>query len=673
MGCNNLVQPILSKEEIMFKSKDIFKEVKRLALEMTITSQEFFLSDHLQEYFENVAEFLTKRYKRKVQINRDYNSKSQHIAYTTGDMIYINGDNDLANFYSDLKQKFYCWLGIFFHEISHILFLDFPKLNKAVSNMNAGLWWPDYPEIDDVPLLDEINEYLATKKATGKILAKTLGELANIVADVHDERAITQKYGALVEKSLTMSIYAMHESTQNLEDNIAAGYRPLSLIYGLILSYIRFDEIFMAEEDYENEYVKVLKECMPYIDEAREAETMEERFNNINIIITILWPYIKAEVDKIEESDGKDGSEGGGNPSKGGSAAGESSEALDELMDELEKALGGMATEAATGTTAPVKKDSSLDGECPSDSFETLEKGMKEEKAEKSLESERITELDKEIKAVGKDALHKGIKVNLRRKVAVTKEMKATYEKIAKEVRPYAKTLERQIYQALKEKREGGKSYGAIFGSKFESRSIARTDGRYFSKKKLPTESPSLAVGVLVDESGSMGGARETAARLATILIEMFTSALDIPTLICGHSTEGHNDFSLYSYVEPGKIDKNDRYRLADIRARSQNRDGLALKIMCERMSKMTEDIKLLIVISDGQPCDHDYGGASAEKEMRDVCREYRRKGVTIFAAAIGSDKDNIHRIYKDGFLDITDLSKLPKTMINLIKKEIKY
>ena len=109
-----------------------------------------------------------------------------------------------------------------------------------------------------------------------------------------------------------------------------------------------------------------------------------------------------------------------------------------------------------------------------------------------------------------------------------------------------------------------------------------------------------------------------------------------------------------------------------DITVRRNNRDGLALKIMCERMVKRPEEVKLLIVISDGQPNDYNYGGESAEKEMREICKKYRRKGVTIFGAAIGHDKENIKRIYGDGFLDITDLSALPNAMVKLIRKHIK-
>ena len=39
--------------------------------------------------------------------------------------------------------------------------------------------------------------------------------------------------------------------------------------------------------------------------------------------------------------------------------------------------------------------------------------------------------------------------------------------------------------------------------------------------------------------------------------------------------------------------------------------------------------------------------------------------------AAIGDDKENIQAIYQDEFLDISDLSKLPKIMTNIVKKRV--
>ena len=97
-----------------------------------------------------------------------------------------------------------------------------------------------------------------------------------------------------------------------------------------------------------------------------------------------------------------------------------------------------------------------------------------------------------------------------------------------------------------------------------------------------------------------------------------------------------------------------------DMSARWGNRDGAALRFAAERLMSRPEEIKLLIIISDGQPAGSGYYGTAAEADLRGIKREYSSRGIKLFAAAIGSDKPNIQRIYGDGFLDITNLEKLP-------------
>lgn len=54
--------------------------------------------------------------------------------------------------------------------------------------------------------------------------------------------------------------------------------------------------------------------------------------------------------------------------------------------------------------------------------------------------------------------------------------------------------------------------------------------------------------------------------------------------------------------------------------------------------------------INDGQPNDDGYSGSAAEADLRGIKMEFSRKGVDIFAAAIGDDKEKIERIYGSGF-----------------------
>lgn len=129
---------------------------------------------------------------------------------------------------------------------------------------------------------------------------------------------------------------------------------------------------------------------------------------------------------------------------------------------------------------------------------------------------------------------------------------------------------------------------------------------------------------------------------------------------------------ALYSYAEFDSLDASDRYRLIDMSARNGNRDGAALRYVAEHLAKRPESQKLLIIISDGQPADCGYSGTEAEADLRGIKNEYRKRGIVIFAAAIGDDKENIRRIYQDGFLDITKLEDLPKNMTQLVKQYLK-
>ena len=102
----------------------------------------------------------------------------------------------------------------------------------------------------------------------------------------------------------------------------------------------------------------------------------------------------------------------------------------------------------------------------------------------------------------------------------------------------------------------------------------------------------------------------------------------------------------MFSYAEFEGFDNDDKYRLMDIHARGSNRDGAALRFVAEQLTKRSEDVKILILISDGQPAHSGYSGTAAEEDLRGIKLEYQKKGILFIAAAIGDDKDNIERIY---------------------------
>lgn len=327
-------------------------------------------------------------------------------------------------------------------------------------------------------------------------------------------------------------------------------------------------------------------------------------------------------------------------------------------------------------TGGKVERNDNYDPTVNEKAAEDIEKildKVAEEAACRELENERTRELNDMAQSISYGNIHEGVSVKINRITSVKSEMIEMYEQAAPRLLTISRQLQKSILSQLKETRKGGKQTGLLFGRRLDSHTLHRTDGKIFYKNALPNDVPQLAVGLLVDESGSMSSCqRITYARAAAIILYDFCQSLDIPVMIYGHST-GYDSVELYSYAEFESIDKDDKYRLMDISARRSNRDGAALRFVAEQLSKRPEDVKLLILISDGQPADSGYGGSAAEEDLRGIKREYQRKKLLFLAAAIGDDKQNIERIYGDSFMDISDLSQLPTRLTAAVKRHIRF
>lgn len=239
---------------------------------------------------------------------------------------------------------------------------------------------------------------------------------------------------------------------------------------------------------------------------------------------------------------------------------------------------------------------------------------------------------------------------------------------------PIVREMARQARPLLEYESSTEWARNRYYGSKFVAESVAYRDYKYFAKRRPPTESPSLAVGLRVDESASMSAfGRLAAAKRAALAVYEFCRMCEIPVLIYGDTADASRleQMSIFAYTDFETTDPEDRFRLMGMQARSNNRDGLALRIIGERLAAAPQQTKLLISISDGQPkAMDDYTGSYAIQDMRQTIAEYERKGVALLAAAIGQDKEVISRIYgAERFLDMTNLQELPVELVRIIAR----
>lgn len=302
--------------------------------------------------------------------------------------------------------------------------------------------------------------------------------------------------------------------------------------------------------------------------------------------------------------------------------------------------------------------------------IERVVEQMAEKSVHQQLEKERTAELNVVANGISYGDIHSGVPKIVKRIANVSEEVKAEYKKVAPSLLKISKRLQQSILQQLQERRRGGKMVNLYSGRKLYIHALPRNDGRIFLKKKLPNETPEIAVGLLLDESGSMSwGDRASYARATAIILYDFCRSLNIPIMIYGHTAL--NEVSLYSYAEFDDIDGNDKYRLMDISARDSNRDGAALIFAMNQLAKRSEEVRLLILVSDGQPNHDNYYGTAAEDDLRSIKKQCERKKILLLTAAIGDDKKNIERIYGNSFMDITDLERLPDKLTQAIKRHL--
>jgi cobalamin biosynthesis protein CobT len=184
-----------------------------------------------------------------------------------------------------------------------------------------------------------------------------------------------------------------------------------------------------------------------------------------------------------------------------------------------------------------------------------------------------------------------------------------------------------------------------------------------------------LCVSILVDESGSMSGSGETAAREAAIFLnEAMKGVPDVELFIYGHTADyyesdlgagGSNRTQLLVYKEPGV---NNDIALGGISARSENRDGVAMMAAAKRVRARTSNHGVFIIISDGSPSAIAYRGEAARTHVRRMANEIEKMGFQVVQVTIGGyrSKDMFKNV-----VDMDDISTFPTMFVSFLKKKI--
>ena len=668
-----------------------------------LTDEQLFASPQFAAYLTDIAEGTTGRYRRKSSVKTYWDALPHaDIAHTDNRIITVNTGNFLTRSFPTRPLRADSLLGIVGHECGHILFSDFTMLTTYRQSLQGGRFYPQMPEdlsTKQEKSLQEILEFFEEKdEAVIKALCNIAHSLMNMMEDVYIEGRMCDAFPGSLKTGILLNNLRFADEMDSVTEEINGQHHAVIIVANLLIQYTKTGDINNLD-GYKGPYLDTVYECIPYIDDAAYDDDSKIRFDATNKMLLLLWPYMESYIKQVRE-DIKNGTnkaeadlssqlasgaplpEGTGKPIKGASASHDPSSDEDE-REQLRQALDYEEGRIALKKTDEIGEDGNGGISRTNDyagtgyvsqaaeDMEHILTQLAEDAAYASYEQELSEELQAESDNIRYGNIHRKKHININRMGYVDSSSMEAYRKVAPPLLLISKRLQKQVEQILKDYREGGKLDNLPMGKRINVRNAVRNDGRLFYKLKLPNDRTDIAVAILNDESGSMSSCnRITYARSASIILHDFCKGLDIPVAIYGH-TELDN-VELYAYAEFDSVDNKDQYRLMDMSARCGNRDGAALRYVAERLMTRPEAIKLLIIISDGQPAGDDYYGTEAEADLRGIKKEYSAKGIQLFAAAIGSDKPNIQRIYGDSFLDITNLEKLPINLSRLIIQQIK-
>ena len=675
----------------------------------TIDDVEFWGLEQTRKAFEELVLCLTKKTDPRIKVS--FYGVPYSPACTDHETIWADAYRFVTTPGMSRERQFRIIYGLIVHEVAHILYSD------------AGL-------------LKEINQGYTKSRGFSKVLDKVIGKdrederflrtggfrkmlavMLNIIEDGYIENVVRSEYPGLPALYLeeTRDFFAKDYKSVAEYEALNPQEGSFNFWCSCAVAYATTGTLDFGPGP-ETARREKLRHIMPLIDEGVICNSPYGRANIAWRILKLIG--LKGLVDDEEKGEGDEDAEellGGKGPSekpsgdvkdsrkgkekapappdtdpeagKGDSEAAETGGKPDS--SDSGKEAGADAKAGAPGDGKGSLEDEGSADEATSADTERLMKGIMEDFRD-SLVAEAVKKERKaDAELVRGMTLEGGSSKERFRKIPVNvndwddweygrDEKSRLYEDLMREVKPVSRRLQKSLLNELKDRELGHKQAGLVVGRRFEGKDAHRRDLRVFSNRKAPQELKNMAVAVMVDLSGSMGGQRMESARKTAGLIQDFCESLGYPVAVYGHDagTEGVN---IYTFTE---WDGKGKESIGSMKAIWDNQDGTAIRYATKRLTRRPEPHKVLFLLSDGGPCNRayrppegvgiNYVGAAAVRDMQQAAKEARRKSVNLICAGIGSDKDTLCAIYgQEQFMDVSDLSKMPTIIAKRLKRLI--
>jgi len=142
---------------------------------------------------------------------------------------------------------------------------------------------------------------------------------------------------------------------------------------------------------------------------------------------------------------------------------------------------------------------------------------------------------------------------------------------------------------------------------------------------------------------------------------------------INGFTSEGRRNVKFYVVKDfDEKYSDEIERRIGGITFQNNTRLGAAIRHAAAKLLRQDSRTKLLIVLTDGRPYDHDYGDARyAREDVREALTEAKLNGITPFCITIDRESEaELKDLYGDvGYTIIDDVLSLPERMPNIYRR----
>ena len=263
-----------------------------------MTDEVFFTTKVMQQHFEGIIEGVCKTFKRHIKIQ--IINEGSSAAFTNGNMITVNLNNDWIKNQPTRLDKYYIIVGIILHECGHILYTDFKLMEKCFDALEHNRLFPiiDYSET----LAECFDENM------GRRFLKVYQTLDNCVEDGHIEKRVIRHvpgYGECLLKVRKLHLadagIKTYERLLQEAEKTGSDIDRIGCVIKLVLIYAKFGVDNVG--DVSDDLTKLFYRMTSHIDAAVNTNNAASRKKEVNIIFDMLIDFISDEIERLKEKE----------------------------------------------------------------------------------------------------------------------------------------------------------------------------------------------------------------------------------------------------------------------------------------------------------------------------------------------------------------------------------